>query len=70
MAWKTRVFVAGRLGNVLTIEGDKPRTSIDIKDLITSLEEALRKGALKVQLEGIGTVYVEDSVLLSTESQI
>lgn len=70
MAWKTRVFVAGHLSNVITVEGDKPSTTIGISSLIASLEEALKHGASTVQLDGIGTVHVDGNVLLSTESQM
>lgn len=70
MAWNTRVFIAGQLSNVITIEGDRPSTTISISSLITSLEDALKHGASTVRLDGIGTVHVEGSVLLSTESQI
>lgn len=70
MAWKTRGFVAGQLGDVVTIQGDRPSVKINISSLINSLEKALMKGASTVELDGLGTLHIEGSVLLSTESQI
>ena len=70
MAWKSRVFLNGRLSEILTIDGDRPSHQMDIQALINRLELERDKGAKTVDLDGLATLHIEGKGLMTTESQI
>lgn len=70
MAWKSRVYLNGRLSEIITIEGDRPSCRMDIQALITRLQQERDKGATAVCLDGLATLHIEGSALMATESQI
>ena len=70
MAWKSRVFLNGRLSEILTIDNDRPSHQMDIQALINRLELERDKGAKTVDLDGLATLHIDGKVLMTTESQI
>lgn len=70
MSWKSRVLLNGRLSEIITIDGDRPSHPMDIRALISRLEQERDKGAKTVDLDGLATLHIDGKVLMTTESQI
>lgn len=71
MAWKARVWEKDRLGQLLTIEGERPSRSMPIDALIEALNRAKENGDTTVSLDGIATLYTpRGGVMLCTEGQM